>query len=612
MTQLSISQVIDAMSEEPGIYTSFQTSAMPVLGILHKCITDLLAVEGADEGACRALKEKLCSHTFNILVVGQFNRGKTTLINALIGQALLPVGVIPLTSVVTVLSYGETSAVKVCLQSGRCVETTPESLCEYVTEKGNPHNVKGVREVDVSFPSPWLQDGVRLVDTPGIGSVYRHNTDVAYRYLPQADAVLFLLSADQPVSRTELDFLRDVREYADRIFFLLNKADYLSESELQEAVTFTQTVIKEAVEQEPFIVPVSARLALEGRLTDSAELVKKSLLPLFFQTLHTFLQKEKGEVLIGSVVRSLLRIISQTRFSLELEQKSSAVSLSELEEKIRVFKEKKREVEAARDEYGVILASESKKLQQQTEEELNTFKEELKQAMITAVENFYRENRAMPPRTLSEHLEQYVATAIRDEFDIWRTVEDEKLSASFDLLCARFTARINETVDELFRFSADLFAIPFSAVRAESLRSTRSGFYYKFWSEPGSMKLFTSSLLLALPKFIGDRMLLKKMREYAVDCVEVQSGRLRHDFAQRLEKSAKTFNREMTARLETTAMSIEAAMAKGMKQKQGDEREAETRQIAIRERLDRLSEISDELALISDKLSDRNKRYGAD
>lgn len=570
------------------------------------CLDALAAIEGIDVDACHMLTEKLASQTFNILVVGQFNRGKTTLINALIGEAILPMGVIPLTSVVTILSFGDTPATKVCFQTGHCVETTPECLGDYVAEKGNPGNVKGVQEVVVSYPSPWLRDGVRLVDTPGIGSVYQHNTDVAYRYLPEADAVILLLSADQPVSQAECDFLRDVRKYADRIFFLLNKADHLTEDELQDALCFASTAIAEAIGQEPFIFPASARLALDGKLAGSQELLDRSRLPLFFTALNSFLLKDKWEVLVNSVTRNMQRLISQARLSVEVELKSLAAPLEELDAKIRAFDVKKREVEVARDEYGVLLTAEATKLQLQVEEELAFFKKELQQRISAAVETVYSENSTMSSRALSTHLEQYVATAIRREFDIWRTAEDEKMAGEFERLCTRFSARINETIDALYRFSAALFALPYVSVRAEPLQNSLSGFYYKFWSEPGSMKLFTSSLLLALPKFIGDSMLVKKMQEYAVDCVEVQSGRLRHDFAQRIEKGVRSFNREMMSKLEVTASGIESAMAKGAEQRQGDEHEAEMRSSAIRARLGKLGEISNEIALISGELPDLN------
>ncbi len=559
---------------------------------LAASLEELAAVEGVDREACNELKEKLTSHTFNLLVVGQFNRGKTTLINALIGESLLPVGVIPLTSVVTVLSYGEEPIIKVCFEDGRCVEATPESLSEYVTEKGNPHNEKEVREVAVSYPSPWLKGGVRLVDTPGIGSVYSHNTDLAYRYLPQADAVLFLLSADQPVSQAECDFLRDVREYAQRIFFLLNKADYLSESELQDAVAFAQSTIAEAMGQEPFIAPISARLALEGKLTGSAEVVERSLLPLFFTTLHNFLQKEKGEVLVASAVRNLLRIISQARFRCDLELKSLSTPIGELEEKIRLFEEKKQEVMLAREEYGLVLEGEAKRLVARiVEPNLEVFKTNLVRQVGASVEKYFTEQQGLSARKLNEALEQEIIGEIREAFDTWRSQEDEKVGKVFESLCSRFTVRINDTVDELFRFSAELFAIPFASVQADSLWSVESGFYYKFWSEPGSLKIFTSSIILALPRFISDRLILKRMKEHVQETIEMQSGRVRHDFAVRLDKSVRAFRREMLRRIEATVESIEAALQKGTQLRQAGKTEFASRGRSLQEAVEGLENI---------------------
>ena len=203
---------------------------------IFEVIEQMLDLGLSDRDSCLEMKEKLETNTFNLVVVGQFKRGKTCLINALLGADILPVSVIPLTSIVTIVVYSETLAVKVFFKNGKTVDIPVESLPDYVTETGNPKNEKEVSEVVVLYPSPYLKDGVRLVDTPGVGSVYIHNTDVAYRYLPKSDAALFLLSIDQPVSSAEIEFLNDVREYAGRIFFLLNKTDYLSAEEVGSAL----------------------------------------------------------------------------------------------------------------------------------------------------------------------------------------------------------------------------------------------------------------------------------------------------------------------------------------------------------------------------------------
>jgi hypothetical protein len=133
------------------------------------------------------------------------------------------VGVIPLTSVVTVIRYGVVPSLTVVLESGDARTVPLAELADYVTEKGNPRNEKQVREVQIDHPSSWLENGVRLVDTPGIGSVYDQNSDMTMRYVPQADAVLFVGSVDQPMSRAELEFLDVIRPHAAKIFCLMNK-----------------------------------------------------------------------------------------------------------------------------------------------------------------------------------------------------------------------------------------------------------------------------------------------------------------------------------------------------------------------------------------------------
>ena len=175
---------------------------------LLRCIDSVVAIEGISGSPCDELREKIQNNVFNLIVLGQFKRGKTSLINALLGAEILPTAVVPLTSIATILKYGETLNIKVYFNDGRVIEIEPAGLPDYVTEKGNPKNIKDVLEVIITYLSPYLKDRVRLIDTPGVGSVYEHNTDVAYRYLPKSDAVLFLLSVDQPVSKEGSIFSR--------------------------------------------------------------------------------------------------------------------------------------------------------------------------------------------------------------------------------------------------------------------------------------------------------------------------------------------------------------------------------------------------------------------
>src|SRR4030066_1033879 len=283
---------------------------------LVKCIDSILTIESITNGICEELREKIENNVFNLVVLGQFKRGKTSLINALLGAEILPTAVVPLTSIATILKYGETLNIKVYFNDGRVTEIEPATLTQYVTEKGNPRNEKDVQEVVITYPSSYLKDGVRLIDTPGVGSVYAHNTDVAYQYLPKSDAALFLLSVDQPVSKAELDFLKDVKEYSHRIFFLQNKADYVGSEDLSESIAFSKKIIEECLGSEVKIFPLSAKRALEGKLSKTQELLANSFLPEFEHILNTFLMEEKGKVLLLSVSNSLLRVLSRALFEL--------------------------------------------------------------------------------------------------------------------------------------------------------------------------------------------------------------------------------------------------------------------------------------------------------
>ena len=565
---------------------------------LLKCIDEMPGIGSIPGCPCEELKEKIGTDMFNLVVVGQFKRGKTSVINALLGAEILPVAVVPLTSIATIMTHGETLRIKVYFNDGRVREIKPETLPEYVTEKGNPKNIKDVSEVIITYPSPYLKNGVRLIDTPGVGSIYQHNTDVAYRYLPKSDAALFLLSVDQPMGKAEMDFLHDVKEYSDKIFFLLNKADYLSEKDLAESLDFTTGGLKEIMGPDVRIFPVSARLALEGKTTNSPGTLQKSRLPEFASALNAFLMEEKGKVILTVGANNLLKIVSQARFELELEMKSLTSPLEELQTKIRTFEAKKQEVLMEKQDFDILLDGETKRIVKNIlDEELEKFKKDLIANERAQLEGeFAKTVKTMSSKDLKNSLEQLVISHVKQAFNVWRAIEDERLSKAFEAICRRFAAKIDETVDGLLKFSSDLFEIPFDSVKSEAFWSARSGFYYKFKDEPVGLELVVASLTLALPKFIGDRLIHGKMKEFLSQVIDIQSGRARHDFTERLDKSKLDFRCEMLRRIEATMEGISSAIRTGMNRRSKGEQEVGLRKEAISLASGKLDNINGKLA----------------
>lgn len=554
-------------------------------------------VAGVAHEPLQEWRTKLSSQAFNLVVVGQFKRGKTSVINALIGTELLPVGVIPLTSVATIMSYGDPISIQVIYDDDRREEIEPVSLVDYVTEKGNPHNSRGVREVSIGYPSPWLQGGLHLVDTPGIGSVYRHNTDVTYSLLPKADAVLLVLSVDQPISQEECDFLKTIREYASKTFVLVNKIDVLTEAELNESIAFIHKTITDAIGSDLNLFPISARQALQGHHNGLGETPHHSGFPVFSQALESFLIQEKKEALATSVARGLARMLSHIHARTEIELKSLDTPLVELQQKICAFETKKKAIIQDRNDYVLLLEGESRHLLERTiDDENGAFEKDLIQHIDAEVTRFYKENRALPARALHEALQQRVVTEIRRAYDARVQQTEEAVAEAFKALCTRFATKLNELGDELFRFSSDLFSVRFDAIQAESSWNIESRFSYKFWHESAGLTVLISSFMLALPTLISGPWLLNSVRRYLREHVESHEVGMRYDLAQRLDRSLRGFLGVLLDRFDTTIGATEQAVNKGWELRQTGERQIADARRDLSNKLDILSGIRGELA----------------
>jgi GTP-binding protein EngB required for normal cell division len=238
---------------------------------------------------------RLAEDRFNLVVVGRFNRGKTSVMNAMLGTERLPTGVVPLTSVITTVSYGSRECVFIDHQGNSLPETIAlDSLPDYVTQRGNPGNVRRVAVARVELPAEFLRRGFHFVDTPGLGSSIIENTRTTERFLPEADAFVLVTSYDSPLSEEELRLLQGLGPSAGRTFLVVNKHDMLSPEERAEVLCH----IREQVEQfsggpRPQIFSVSAHQGLEANRTQDSNKWAESGLQAFQQELTRFLVDEK-------------------------------------------------------------------------------------------------------------------------------------------------------------------------------------------------------------------------------------------------------------------------------------------------------------------------------
>ena len=193
------------------------------------------------------LLEKIDNQKITISVIGQFKRGKSYLVNSILGDKILPIGIVPVTAVVTTIQYGDKAAT-VRFDNGIVKEVPFEELSSYINEQENNDNHLGVRQVEVYAPSDFLKDGVTFVDTPGVGSVHQKNTDEAYSFVKESDAVIFMLSVDSPINQIEIDFLKNAKDYAAKFYFVVNKIDTIDEEDLGQYLSYCRSLICKIME----------------------------------------------------------------------------------------------------------------------------------------------------------------------------------------------------------------------------------------------------------------------------------------------------------------------------------------------------------------------------
>jgi small GTP-binding protein len=202
-----------------------------------------LGMRDEDEESLKQSIQQL-EDLFLIVVVGEFNSGKSLVINALLGQKLLEEGVTPTTTQVQVLRYGHISK-KISV---------------------NDH------QVVLTLPVDFLSE-ICIVDTPGTNAVIQKHETITTQFVPRSDLVLFVTSAERPFTESERIFLEYIREWGKKVAFVVNKIDILqNEKEIEQVVTFVRENARISLGSTPVIFPVSARMALRAKLGESSPL----------------------------------------------------------------------------------------------------------------------------------------------------------------------------------------------------------------------------------------------------------------------------------------------------------------------------------------------------
>ncbi len=553
------------------------------------------------------IREKLIQNVFYLVVLGQFKRGKSTFINSLLGEKLLPTAVVPLTSIITLLKYGEKEKIIVVFEDGARREITREQLPDYVTEKGNPGNEKGVAQVVIEYPSDYLKEGVHIIDTPGVGSIFENNTEMTYNFLPKVDAALFLLAVDPPISQSELQFLQDVRQYVNKIFFIQNKIDYMDEDERTESMLFSKKVLEEALGHDDIkIFPLSAKWALEGKLKKDEKKLQESFLPEFDKTLSDFLMNEKAKVFLHSVTRSARKLLADQEFATKLKLKAIATPLKNLEEKIKLFEEELENIQQEKQDNSYLFEAEIKRLMDHLDRDIEKMQKRVLPKLLEDLRKAGEEARSLGTGEYVKVMEEKLKEGIVKTFDQWVTEQEERLNEEYAKISKNFSDRTNAIIERLMDASAKLFDIKLEKVRSDEAIVSERKFYYllgdppKFFDLEGAFDFFSRAVL---PKGLSQSKVLNKLIKKLPERIDANCGRVRGDFMRRIRESFMSFRWDLNLKIDATAESIRKALEKAVEMKKASVAEVEKMEKELKEELAKLEALKEKLEKIESSLA---------
>ena len=233
--------------------------------------------------------------------------------NALLGSDSLPTGIVPLTSVITTVRYGSRKQVVLNFHdSGLRREVPLSQLPDYVTQKGNPGNIKKLAYAEIELPVDLLRRGFFFIDTPGLGSAIIQNTLTTERFVPEADAFILVTSYESPLSEEEDRILNRICGTNKKIFVVINKQDTVSITERTEALNFLQDRLAQfPFAQPPRVFSVSARHALEAKLTGDEDLASRSGLQSLEVELLRFLTEERSHAFLSNMYERTMAFLNR-------------------------------------------------------------------------------------------------------------------------------------------------------------------------------------------------------------------------------------------------------------------------------------------------------------
>ena len=490
-----------------------------------------LGAEPVAEDA-RELAARVSEGRFYVACVGQFKRGKSTLLNALVGRAVVPTGFVPVTAVPTVIRFGEAPRARVRMRDGAWRDVVLSDLKEYVTEEFNPENMKAVDGAEVFVPSPLLSSGMCFVDTPGLGSVFTGNTATTKAFIPHIDAALVVVGADPPIAGEELALVESIGKQVQDLILVINKADRTSDPERAAAAKFTREVLEKRLHRpmgEVLEVSAAERMEDRGPLRDWEKLLA---------SLQGLVEDSGRNLVRAACDRGFQRLSEQLLVTISEDRDALQRPIEESERRIALMKETIGEAERSMRELSFLFMAEQQRISDLFVERHKRF---FNSAWTESEAEFGAEVPSIP-LGFGPHYRRrvmYLAQEVsRRRVMPWLKPEQEEGERQYRAVALRFVEMGNNFLKKLADAGlSELTRMPHAIDPEKGLR-VRSRFIFEEFigtAQPPSPLRWLADVFL--PLVGGRKHITNEAREFLRHLLEVNSARVQNDVLNRILES---------------------------------------------------------------------------
>jgi GTP-binding protein EngB required for normal cell division len=534
----------------------------------------------------RDLSARVSEGRFYVACVGQFKRGKSTLLNALVGHAVVPTGFLPVTAVATVIRFGDRLHARVRMKDGTWHDIAMSDLKEYVTEELNPENKKGVEGAEVFVPSPLLSSGMCFVDTPGLGSVFTGNTATTQAFIPHIDAALVVVGADPPIAGEELVLVEAVGKQVQDLILVINKADRTSDAERAAAVKFTREILEKRLRRpigDVFEISAIERIENRGPVRDWERLMARFL----------HLVDDSGRNLVRAACdRGLQRLSEQLLAIVSEDRDALQRPIEESERRIALMKDTIGDAERSMRELGFLFMAEQQRISDFFVDRRQRFESvtlaESQKEFDEALRSVHVGFGPLYRRRLT-HFAQEIS---RRKVKPWLKLEQEEGERQYRTVANRFVEMGNRFLNKLADAGlTELTRMPHALDADKGLR-VRSRFTFEDFlgiADPPSPLRWLADVFL--PLVGGRKLIANEARAFLEHLLETNSSRVQNDVLNRIQESRDRLEVEIRKLLHEISRIAEQALDRARKVK-------EEGTPAVRSAIERLDRIEQEIATL--------------